>query len=139
MSWVNYSEEQRKASSDLKETNDCTVYAWSNVFDASYENSHFWLKKHAQRINRRGVIPDKIKAAFAACRKAKTKVGPYTRKNRITVSSFIKAHPFGRYYVWNVRHAFVIKDGIVYDWQFGPRREITGAVRVYLEGEYAKT
>lgn len=135
MSWVNYTDEQRKASSDLNEANDCTVYAWSNVFDASYENSHFWLRKHAQRPNRKGLIPDKIKAAFAACRKAKTKVGPYTRKNRITVSAFLKEHPVGRYYVWNVNHAFVVKDGVVYDWQLGPRRQITGAVRVYLEGE----
>lgn len=134
MSWVNYTDEQRKASADMKETKDCTVFAWCNVFDAPYVNSHNWLRRHGRQQGR-GMFANAIKIAPASCKKATTKVGPYTRKNRISVAAFCKKHPVGRYYVWNVNHAFAIKDGIVYDYQHGPRRQITGAVRVYLEGE----
>lgn len=135
MTWVNYTDEQRKASKEMKENNDCTVFAWCNVFDAPYASSHRWLQIHGRRQARHGMFSDAIKKALVACKKAKTKVGPYTRKDRISVASFCRKHPVGRYYVWNVNHAFAIKDGIVYDHHHGPRRQITGAVRVYLEGE----
>jgi hypothetical protein len=76
-----------------------------------------------------------IEAALKACRRAKIKFGPYDRKNRICVSHFVKKHPVGRYYVLVRGHAFCIKDGVVHDWKYGPRRQITFAARVYLEGE----
>jgi hypothetical protein len=134
MKWVDYTEEQRKSSKDMKETNDCTVFAWCNVFDAPYVNSHGWLRKHGRQKGR-GMLAKAIKAALAACKKSTTKVGPYSNKDRISVASFCRKHPVGRYYVWNRNHAFAIKDGVVYDHHHGPRRQITGAVRVYLEGE----
>lgn len=119
----------------MKEKNDCTVKAWVNVFDCSYVAAHSWLKRFGRRDGR-GMMPKDLKRALAACKKAKVKLGPYSRSRRITVSQFIKAHPVGRYYVANRDHAFCVKDGVVHDWQFGPRRQITFAARVYLEGEY---
>lgn len=134
MTWVNYTDEQRKASKEMKENNDCTVFAWCNVFDAPYVSSHRWLQRHG-RPTRRGMFANQIKSALFACKRATVKAGPYTKKDRITVADFCKKHPVGRYYVYYVGHAFAIRDGIVYDYKHGPRRQITGAFRVYLEGE----
>jgi len=38
----------------LKEHNDCTVIAWAECFDSTYENAHAWLKKHVRR-HRKGM------------------------------------------------------------------------------------
>lgn len=135
MSWIDYSESLRKSSNEMRESNDCTVKAWCNVFDCDYVPAHTWLKKFGRRDGR-GMMPSALKKALLACKKAKVKFGPYTRERRITVSQFIKSHPVGRYYVANRDHAFCIKDGVVHDWQLGPRRQITFAARVYLEGEW---
>lgn len=118
----------------MKETNDCTVIAWSICFDAPYSHSHFWMKRHG-RPNRRGMQLLQIQQALDNCKKAKIRKGPYNRRNRITLSAFCKAHPVGRYYVLVARHALCVKDGIVHDWKHGPRRQVQFAARVYLEGE----
>lgn len=135
MTFVTYSTEQRNARTLLSETNDCTVMAWSNLFDASYEKSHAFLAKHG-RVRRRGMTKSSILKAFESVKKAKVAKGPYSRDNRITLSAFCKKHPIGRYYVLVFGHALVVKDGVVYDWKHGPRRQVTHATRIYLEGEY---
>lgn len=132
--WEPIPAEILEASKRMKETNDCTVLAWSVAFDAPYERSHAWLRKHGRR-NGRGMLPSAFLKAFQACKIVKVKVGPYTKENRITVAKFCKDHPKGRYLVHNVNHAFVINDGVVIDFNHGPRRQITAAVRIYLEGE----
>jgi hypothetical protein len=134
MSWVGNSEAISEASKGMNEHNDCTVRAWCNVFDCDYALAHAYLRRHGRR-DRKGMLPRQIKAALGACRKATIRIGPYTRTQYITVSKFVKKHPVGRYYVWNRNHAFCIKDGVVHDYQLGPRRQITFAARVYLEGE----
>lgn len=134
MNWVDYSETLRKSSKDAGERNDCTVIAWCNVFDCDYKAAHAWLKRFGRR-NNTGMLPSKLKEALSSCKKAKVKFGPYSKSRRITVAAFCKNHPVGRYYVANRDHAFCIKDGVVYDWLHGPRRQITLAARVYLEGE----
>lgn len=135
MSWVDNSESLKKSSSEMRENNDCTVRAWCNVFDCDYVAAHTWLKKHGRR-NGKGMLREQTKNALKACKKAKIKFGPYDKNRRITVSQFLKSHPTGRYYVASLGHAFCIKDGVVHDYKLGPRRQITMAVRVYLEGEY---
>lgn len=118
----------------MREGSDCTVLAWCNVFDAPYVNSHAWLKKHGRR-DRHGMSRKNVERAFAACKRVKVVNGPYSQKDRISVAAFCKKHPVGRYYVLVSGHAFAIKDGIVHDYKHGPRRQITGATRVYLPGE----
>lgn len=118
----------------MNETGDCTVRAWCNVFDAPYRNAHAWLKKYGRR-DRHGMSRTNIERAFDACKRVKVVNGPYTRKDRISVSAFCKKHPVGRYYVLVAGHAFAIKDGVVHDWKHGPRRLINWAARIYLPGE----
>ena len=132
--WIDYSDHLRESSKKMNEHNDCTVKAWSNVFDCPYQNAHTWLKAHGRR-NRIGLYEKEIRRALDACKKALVKYGPYSTDNRITVSAFCKKHPKGRFYVCSNGHAFCIKDGIVYDHHHGPRRQIKFAARVYLEGE----
>jgi hypothetical protein len=119
---------------NYKEYNDCTVVAWAECFDSSYENAHAWLKKHG-RINRRGMYNKELTSALKACKKAKVKFGPYSNQNRISLSKFLQKHPKGRYYVCSRGHAYCVKDGVVYDYKEGLRRQVIFAARVYLEGE----
>lgn len=134
MEWVDAKIKISKEREKFKETNDCTVIAWTNVFDCEYSKAHSYLKKFG-RPNRKGMYTKQIRAALEACTKAKIKIGPYDIKNKISVSNFVKKHSKGRYYVLVRGHAFAIKDGIVYDYYDGPRRQINFACRVYLEGE----
>lgn len=134
MERIAYSPEIIEVSRKFKEHNDCTVKAWVNCFDCSYEKAHAWLKRFG-RQNRRGPTMDKLQAALESCKIAKVRIGPYSRGNRITLSNFCKTHNKGRYYVVVRGHALCVKDGVVYDHSDGFRRQVIFAARVYLEGE----
>jgi hypothetical protein len=115
----------------MHETNDCTVKAFAVVFDTTYEKAHAHLKKNCGRQNRKGihareVIPPSLK-------KTKYKVGPYSKTNRITLKNFLEKHNQGRFYVLIRGHAFAVVDGVLYDYKEGLRRQVTWAMRVYLE------
>jgi hypothetical protein len=131
---IKYSEELISNSKAAKEHNDCTVKAWVNTFDCSYESAHAWLKKHG-RINRRGMMGKDIHKALESCKKAKIKIGPYGRTERINLRAFCEKHNKGRYYILVRGHALSVRDGVVHDYYDGPRRYVTFAARVYLEGE----
>lgn len=131
---VGYSEEHKNSRKILKETNDCTVMAWANCFDCNYESAHAWLKRFG-RFNRRGMTTEQIKKALQACTKAKIKIGPYSRNNKINLNKFLKKHNSGRYYVLVRGHALCVKDGILYDHSERLKRQVIFACRVYLEGE----
>lgn len=135
MKWVNYSPELVIASSKNKEGNDCTVFAWCNTFDCTYERAHYWLRKQGFRSKGKGAKFEYVKRALRQCKKVKVKIGPYNKNNKIKIKDFCEKHPIGRYYVVVRGHALSIKDGVVYDWKYGPEREIYFAARVYLEGE----
>lgn len=135
MQVVKYLEEHLLARKKLNEFNDCTVMAWANCFDASYEKSASWLNKFG-RTHRRGMRTKDLESAIQSCKLAKVKIGPYSRGNRISLSQFCKKHPVGRYYVGVRGHALCVKDGVVYDHSEKPRRQVTFAARVYLKGEY---
>lgn len=134
MERVGYNQEHINSRLKLKEYRDCTVMAWSNCFDCEYEKAHTYLKKHGRK-NRRGMFEEGILTALKACTKAKVKFGPYSRQNKITLKAFVEKHPKGRYYVLVRGHALCVKDGVVYDHSDKPRRQVTFACRVYLEGE----
>lgn len=134
MERIGWSEEHISSSKNFKETNDCTVLAWAHCFDCEYDKAHAWLKRFGRK-NRHGMKVSEIQDALKACSRAKTKIGPYSRSNTITLNRFTKLHPKGRYYVLVRGHAICVKDGIVYDYKDGPRRIVHFACRVYLEGE----
>lgn len=134
MQWVNYDMELICASSDKKESGDCTVMAWANVFDCTYEQAYNYMAKFGRK-HRKGMKLYQIKEALESCKKAKVKFGPYDGWNRISLSKFCKKHSQGRYYVLVRGHALCVKDGVVYDWKEGGRRQVHFAARVRLEGE----
>lgn len=131
---VDVPERLLESSKLLRETNDCTVLAWANIFDCDYDKARNYLSKFG-RQNRRGMLRTDLEKAFAGVKRAKIRVGEYSKTNSITLSKFCRKHPKGRYYVCVRGHALSIKDGIVYDFKDGFRRKVTFAVRVYLEGE----
>jgi|SRR5690554_418870 len=134
MERVDYSEELISARKRFGERNDCSVTAWANTFDCSYEKAHSWLKRHGRR-DKKGVPVEYVRNALKACRLAKVVFGPYSRDNKISLKKFCEKHPVGRYYVIVRGHAFCVKDGVVHDWYSGPRHMVTFAARVYLKGE----
>ncbi len=134
MEWVNYSEEVICASRKAKEDNDCTVITWSHTFDCEYDRARKYLAQFGRRP-RQGMKLYDIKRALAACKKSKVVLGPYDRNNKISLSKFCKLHNKGRYYICVRGHALCVKDGVVYDYKDGGRRQVTFACRVYLEGE----
>lgn len=134
MQWVNYDMELVCSSAKKKESGDCTVMAWANTFDCSYEKAHAYMSKFGRKY-RKGMQVYQIKEALSACKKAKVKFGPYDGANKISLSKFCKKHSVGRYYVLVRGHALCVKDGVVYDWKEGGRRQVHFAARVYLEGK----
>lgn len=129
--WYNYTGMFSESTRAMKETNDCTVKAFSVVFNTTYEKAHAHLKNYCGRQHRRGlrsidVLPPSLK-------KTKYKVGPYSRTNRITLKNFIEKHNEGRFYVCVRGHALAVVDGVIYDYKEGLRRQVTWAMRVYLE------
>lgn len=134
MKVVPYSSTLKQMSFQFRERSDCTVMAWSNCFDAEYSASHAWMKKHGRK-DRKGMNNLHIRQALENVEKAKVKIGPYSRKNRITLKRFCEEHPVGRYYILVRGHALCVKDGVVYDHSEKPRRQVIFAARIYLEGE----
>ncbi len=129
--FINIWGKYRDIRKQYNEHNDCTVVAFAEVFNTSYEKAHKHLKLHCGRVNRKGIVsrtalPDSLK-------NTRHKVGDYSKTNRITISKFIEKHPIGRYYVVVRGHAIAIVDGVVYDGYYKPRRQITWAMRVYLD------
>jgi hypothetical protein len=117
-------------SDAYRETNDCTVKAFAIAFNTTYDKAHNHLAKHCGRRPRQGIVSRIV--LQPSLRHTKTKVGPYTNSNRITLGAFCKAHPEGRYYVRVKGHAIAVVDGTVYDHRDSPRRQVTWALRIYI-------
>lgn len=115
----------------MKEDNDCTVKAFAVVFNTTYEKAHSHLKHHCGRQNRKGVISREVLPP--SLKRTKYKVGPYSRANRISLKAFVEKHNEGRFYVCVRGHALAVVDGVVHDYKAGLRRQVTWAMRVYLE------
>lgn len=118
-------------SKELNETNDCTVKALAKVLNTTYDKAHKHLREECKRKNRKRIVsrtelPKSLK-------RTKFVVGEYSKTNRITVKQFCEKHPIGRFYVCVRGHAFAIVDGCVYDYCDKPRRQITWAMRVYID------
>lgn len=134
MEVINYSQELEASSRSFKERGDCTVLAWANVFDCSYEKAHAHMRKFGRK-NKRGMLIHQIESAIFSCKKAKVRKGPYSRDNKITLKKFCDQHSEGRYYVLVRGHALCVKDGVIHDYKAGLRRQVHCAFRIYLEGE----
>ena len=127
--WINTTPKYKEIRSFYNETNDCTVRAFAEVFNTSYDRARRHLELNCGRkprkgINSRQTLPQSLK-------NTRYRVGAYSKANRITISQFVKKHPIGRYYCCVRGHAIAIIDGVVYDYCHKPRRQITWAMRVY--------
>lgn len=123
-------ENERKV---MNETNDCTVVAFATVFNTEYGKAWNFLRTQVGRQSRKGLLHSLTCLIPTKLVKTRYAVGPYSRKNRITVKQFCEKHPEGRYFVCSRGHAFAIIDGVVHDFKHGPRRQIVYAFRVYLD------
>lgn len=114
-----------------KETNDCTVRSFAIVWGCSYDKAHAHLQKFAGRKHRRGLTCELVERANEWCPKTLMKKGPYTNTHRISLKSFCEKHPVGRYWIGVAGHMLAVIDGVVHDYRYGPRRQVTLAWRVY--------
>ena len=114
----------------MKENNDCTVKALAIALNTSYAKAHTHLKRFCGRPDRKGIVSrDVLPQSF---KNTKYRVGPYTRRNKVTLKKFCELHPQGRYYVSVRGHAIAVVDGVVYDHSDRPRRQVTFAIRIYV-------
>ena len=104
------------------ETNDCAVRALANAFGAGYAKAHSVLKA-AGRQDKRGTAVDVIhNVVLKGCDGKRGyqlhNVGhgwEGLHKREVTIGTFCKYHPTGRFYCIVRGHALAIVDGVVQD------------------------
>lgn len=114
-----------------KETNDCTVISFAEVWNTTYDRAHRHLKIAFNRKDRRGLAYDLCKDAVSRCKNTKMRMRSWEGKDRPTLGQFQKQHPQGRYWVFVRGHALAIIDGVIKDHSHKPRRKVIFAYRVY--------
>lgn len=134
MSWVDINDLVTNIRQTEKDSKFCSVVTFMYVFNTSYDKAHSYLARYGRKKNL-GMLREQIKNALEGVRNSKVKYGPYTKTNRISLGEFCKRHPEGRYYVLVRGHALAVIGGIVHDCWHKPRRQVTGAWRVYLNSE----
>jgi hypothetical protein len=115
------------------ETNDCVVYATASAFNLTYDQAHGHVRHRFGRKDKRGTGTMEIVQGMKELAESKESInGMYVkeilsqpfktyhtygrdvnRKNR--VSTFIKEHSQGTYFILVSRHALTIKDGVIID------------------------
>jgi len=121
-----------------KENNDCVVRAFMSALDIPYDQAHAWIKKHMNRIDRKGtytyayakniigktknnkkvdyigVHPDK---SFINHRVGSNKIlinPKYKKQTGYTLKSFIENNPVGRFVLIVQGHAVAVVNGVLY-------------------------
>ena len=117
---------------DVVDENDCTVRAFSLGFDVPYTQAFKLLESAGRKQGKRFVTSSLLVTGF--------KLGSYTTRQweyskikelNLTVNSFIKAYPIGRYILTTKSHAFTILDGVVHDTYTKPRAKVTKVWELY--------
>lgn len=116
-----------------RERNDCTVIAFAIVFKVTYAEAHKHMKERCGRMNRKGVISKTVLPPSLPDVRFRVRSFNKESGNATTLGRFIKDHPVGRYYVCVRGHALAVVDGVVYDYYYGPKRQVKWAMRVHLE------
>jgi hypothetical protein len=129
--WPKYADERKR----FKETNDCTVISFSEVWGAPYEAARTHLSKQFKRPPRSGPSWKNCDNAIALCPKTKMDKlwGTKDKEYYITLGAFCKRYPTGRYWVFTAGHALAVIDGVVYDHSHKPRRKVKLAYRVHVD------
>tara|TARA_Y100000588_G_scaffold170332_2_gene184166 strand:- start:649 stop:1080 length:432 start_codon:yes stop_codon:yes gene_type:complete len=136
MERINTSEldERVKYREETRDTNFCTVLALHCVTGVSMKDCNTYLGKFG-RVFKKGMLINQIEEALSSTSKFFFKKGEYSNVNRITLKRFTEKHPEGRYYILVRGHALSVIDGVVYDYEDKPRRQVTRAWRCYTKEE----
>lgn len=122
-----------KAERDaLKESRDCVVVSFCEIWGAPYRDAHTHIKRMFGRKNRRGTDTDKCRDAIARCPRTKMAKREWELSERPTLKKFCEMHPTGKYWVFVSKHALAVIDGVIHDHTHGPRRKVKFAFRVYV-------
>lgn len=137
-----------------EEKNDCVVRSVAVASGSSYIDAHSFCKDKFGREDKRGtnnlsIVTQMMKfeeeGMLIGDNKFKVEVlGKAKVKNRYklkgdiiwrqkTLKSFIQDNPKGTYIVMVSKHALVVKDGEVYDWnnnKFQPTRKVQAAYKI---------
>ena len=114
--------------STLDERNDCTVRATTLALDKDYIEVHKAYSEHGRK-NKKGVV---IATVEAVCSKLAEDFGILDFSNQDkTLKQFILENPKGHYVMIKRKHAFAVKNGVVYDdYKLGGNTIIRQAIKV---------
>lgn len=135
------------------EKNDCVVRSIAAATGVSYRTAHTFCKEVMGRENKKGTNNVHLTTTFLKAQDDGLKIGnkefeiyglkKEEVKNKYklygeeiwrqkTLKSFIKSHPVGTFMVLVAKHALVVKDGELLDWEnnkFEPTRKVMGAYK----------
>lgn len=114
-----------------RETNDCTVSALAISARVSYRASYaFWAWK-GRRPQSGVYVPRHLPTLVRRYGKLPVRLSPVPfRPRSITLKTFLRRFPEGRYFVLLCNHAVAVADGTAFDWNESTRRLVIGAWRV---------
>ena len=140
-----------------EEKNDCVVRSLAVASGSAYETAHTFCNENFGRVDKKGTDNLAIVASMLKFEenglqignknlKVK-KLGKVRTKNRYklygeviwrnkTIKSFIESNPKGTYIVMVAKHALVVKDGEVFDWntnKFLPTRKVQDVYEIKEE------
>ena len=140
-----------------EEKNDCVVRSLAVASGSAYETAHTFCNENFGRVNKKGTDNLAIVARMLKFEenglqignknfKVK-KLGKVRTKNRYklygeviwrnkTIKSFIESNPKGTYMIMVAKHALVVKDGEVFDWntnKFLPTRKVQDVYEIIEE------
>lgn len=112
MSKVNITDGGRISTGFTAETNDCTVRAFAVAFNSSYLEAHNLFKQFGRK-DRKGMSVTMLSVILGS--KGVNLVQGKVEDGTYMLKYFIESHPVGTYYMVKRKHAFVVKDGVVWD------------------------
>ena len=140
-----------------EEKNDCVVRSLAVASGSAYETAHTFCNKKFGRENKKGtdnlaIVTQMLKfeenGLQIGDKNLKVKVlGKSDTKNKYklygeiiwrekTLKSFVESHPKGTFLVMVAKHALVVKDGEVFDWnsnKFLPTRKVQAVYEIIEE------
>lgn len=121
---------------NINEDNCCTVIALAIVTGEPLDSCFRYMSLFG-RVPRKGMYIEETKFALSKSKKYKFIFREFEKP--MTIKSFCKEHPKGKYYVRVSGHILAIIDSVVYDHSDRPLRRITHAWRVYNKEEIKNT
>jgi hypothetical protein len=136
------------------EKNDCVVRSIAAATGVSYRTAHAFCKEELGREDKKGTNNMLLSTTFLKAQDDGLKLGNKVfdvyglKKEEVknkyklkgeeiwrqkTLKSFIQSHPKGTFMVLVARHALVVKDGELLDWEnnkFEPTRKVMGAYKI---------